>query len=50
MASFKNLTVEEVRMLDELRNVDGSENMYDQQIESNILNVTSAAFKTNPRP
>ena len=47
IASFKNLTIEELKLLAELRNRGVYENMSRQQLESNILNANlSGSQKT----
>ena len=47
IASFKNLTIEELKMLAKTRKVAGYENMSRQQLESNIFNANlSGSQKT----
>ena len=50
MAGFENLTVEELKMLAELRYVDCYENMSRQQRESNILHATRSVSEPTSKP
>lgn len=45
MTGFEDFTIEELKMLAELRNVDCYENMSRQQQESNILSATQSVSK-----